>query len=148
MSELKQRLQDAIKPALKAGDKNRVTLLRLITAGVKQKEVDERIELDDPQVIAILSKMVKERRDASEQYAQGQRQDLVDKANFEIAILQEFLPQALSDAEIEAKIQQTIQTLGAKGMQDMGKVMGELKSTLQGRADMGKVSAKVKALLS
>ena len=132
---------------MRAGDAKRRDALRLLTAALKQKEVDERKPLTDADVVAIIDKMVKQRRDSIAQFEQGGRADLVDKENFEIGVLQTYMPAALSEAEVEAEIQQAIDETGAKGPADMGKVMGALRGRLAGRADMGKVSARVKAKL-
>jgi hypothetical protein len=145
---LKQRIQEDVKAAMKAKDKPRLATLRLITAAIKQREVDERIELDDTQVLAILDKMIKQRRDSVNQYQQAGRTELAAQELGEIDVIQEYLPAALSQDEIDSLIEQVIQSIAAAGMQDMGKVMGQLKPKLQGRADMGQVSAKVKQKLS
>jgi uncharacterized protein YqeY len=145
---LKQRIQEDVKAAMKAKDKPRLATLRLITAAIKQREVDERIELDDTQVLAILDKMIKQRRDSVDQYQQAGRTELAAQELGEIDVIQEYLPAALSQDEIDSLIEQVIQSIAAAGMQDMGKVMGQLKPKLQGRADMGQVSAKVKQKLS
>ncbi|MCG7906914.1 MAG: GatB/YqeY domain-containing protein [Candidatus Thiodiazotropha taylori] len=145
---LKQRIQDDVKTAMKAKDKARLGTLRLITAAIKQREVDERAELDDSQVLAILDKMIKQRRDSVEQYESAGRQELADQEKSEIAIIEEYLPAGLSDEEVAGMIESAIQEVGAAGMQDMGKVMGKLKPQMQGRADMGKVSGLVKQKLA
>jgi uncharacterized protein YqeY len=145
---LKQRIQDDVKAAMKAKDKARLGTLRLITAAIKQREVDERAELDDSQVLSILDKMIKQRRDSVAQYESAGRQELADQEKSEIAIIEDYLPAGLSEDEIASMIESTIQELGAAGMQAMGKVMGKLKPQMQGRADMGKVSALVKQKLS
>ncbi|MBV2089654.1 MAG: GatB/YqeY domain-containing protein [Candidatus Thiodiazotropha taylori] len=145
---LKQRIQDDVKTAMKAKDKERLGTLRLITAAIKQREVDERAELDDSQVLAILDKMIKQRRDSVEQYESAGRQELADQEKSEIAIIEEYLPAGLSDEEVASMIESAIQEVGAAGMQDMGKVMGKLKPQMQGRADMGKVSGLVKQKLA
>ncbi|MEW8499645.1 MAG: glutamyl-tRNA amidotransferase [gamma proteobacterium symbiont of Stewartia floridana] len=145
---LKQRIQDDVKAAMKAKDKERLGTLRLITAAIKQREVDERTELDDSQVLAILDKMIKQRRDSVEQYESAGRQELADQEKSEIAIIEEYLPAGLSDEEVASMIESAIQEVGAAGMQDMGKVMGKLKPQMQGRADMGKVSGLVKQKLA
>ncbi|MCG8028286.1 MAG: glutamyl-tRNA amidotransferase [gamma proteobacterium symbiont of Stewartia floridana] len=145
---LKQRIQDDVKTAMKAKDKERLGTLRLITAAIKQREVDERAELDDSQVLAILDKMIKQRRDSVEQYESAGRQELADQEKSEIAIIEEYLPAGLSDEEVAGMIESAIQEVGAAGMQDMGKVMGKLKPQMQGRADMGKVSGLVKQKLA
>jgi uncharacterized protein YqeY len=144
---LKQRILDDVKSAMKAGDKRRVGALRLITAAVKQREVDERIELDDTQVLAVLDKMVKQRRESIAQYEKAGRDDLVSQEAFEVEVIQTYLPEALSEAEIAAAIQEAVDATGAASIRDMGKVMGQLKPKLQGRADMGAVSALVKQQL-
>ncbi len=144
---LKTRINDAVKQAMRAGDKPRVAALRLLTAAIKQREVDERTELDDEQIVALLSKQVKQRQESIQQYEQHARADLADKERYEIGILEEFLPQPLDQNDVEALIQEAIRETGASGMQDMGKVMGILRPKLQGRADMGAASARVKALL-
>lgn len=145
---LKQRIQDDVKVAMRAKDKARLATLRLITAAIKQREVDERIELNDTQVLTILDKMIKQRRDSISQYEKAGRTDLVEQEGSEIAVIQEYLPVGLAEAEIRAMIEQAIQATGAAGMQDMGKVMGQLKPMMQGRADMGQVSNLVKQKLS
>ncbi len=144
---LKQRIQDDMKSAMKGGDKRKLGVIRLIMAAIKQREVDERIELDDDQVLAVLDKMVKQRRDSIEQYAKAGRDELAEQEQFEIEVLQEYLPEALSEEEITDLIKQAMAETGAESMRDMGKVMGILKPKLQGRADMGAVSAKIKQLL-
>ncbi len=129
-------------------DKERLATIRLITAAIKQREVDERIELDDTQVLMVLDKMVKQRRDSIEQFNSAGREDLAAKEIAEIEVIQEYLPEALSDDEIEQIISEAITTTGAASMKDMGKVMGMIKPKMQGRADMGVVSAKIKAALN
>ncbi len=148
MSALKDRLNDAVKDAMRARDKARLGTLRMATAAIKQVEVDERIELDDARILALLDKQIKQRKDAAQQYRDAGRNDLAETEEAEMAVLQEFLPTPLTDAEIDALIDDAIQRTGAAGMQDMGKVMGELKPQLQGRADIGAVSGKVKQRLS
>jgi uncharacterized protein YqeY len=145
---LKQRLQDDMKAAMKAGDKARLGVIRLISAAIKQREVDERIELDDTQVLAVLDKMLKQRRDSITQYDAAGRSDLADQERFEVEVCQQYMPAALSEAEIETMLVDAIAAVGAATMQDMGKVMGILKPKLQGRADMAVVSGLVKARLS
>lgn len=147
MSALKAQIQDAMKTAMKGGDKPRLAVIRLMLAAMKQVEVDERIELDDTRVIAILDKMVKQRRESISQFGPAGRDDLVVKEQAEIDIISEFLPQALSEAEIEAIINQAIADTGASSMKEMGKVMAQARPRLVGRADMGAVSARIKALL-
>ncbi|MET0027664.1 MAG: GatB/YqeY domain-containing protein [Candidatus Thiodiazotropha sp.] len=145
---LKQRIQDDVKVAMKAKDKARLSTLRLITAEIKQREVDTRTELDESQVLAILDKMIKQRRDSATQYQDAGRTELADQERSEIAIIETYLPAALSAAEIDAMIAEAIASAGASGMQDMGKVMGLLKPRMQGRADMGQVSGLVKQKLA
>jgi len=145
---LKERLQDDMKAAMKAGDKPRLGVIRLINAAIKQREVDERIELDDTQVLAVLDKMLKQRRDSIAQFEQAGREDLAAKERFEVSVCQDFMPAALSDTEIGALVADAIKTTAATGMQDMGKVMAILKPQLQGRADMAAVSKQVKARLA
>ena len=144
---LKQRIQDDMRSAMKGGDKRKLGVIRLVMAAIKQREVDERIELDDDQVLAVLDKMVKQRRDSIEQYEKAGRDELAEQEKFEIEVLQEYLPEALSEDEITDLIKQVMAETGAESMKDMGKVMGMLKPKLQGRADMGAVSAKIKQLL-
>lgn len=146
-TELKQRLQDEMKSAMRSKSTHRLGVIRLALAAVKQREVDERIELDDSQILAVLDKMTKQRRDSIEQYTRGDRTDLADNERAEIEILSEFLPPALSEAEISEMISDAIATSGATSPREMGKVIGLLKGKLQGRADMGAVSAQIKARL-
>lgn len=141
-------IKDAQKDAMRAKDKIRLGTIRMLLAGVKQREVDERIELNDADVIALLTKMVKQRKDAAAQFAQAERQDLVDVELAEIEILQDFLPQALSEEELTTLLTQAIEATKPSGMQDMGKVMAWLKPKVQGRADMGQLSSKIKAALN
>jgi uncharacterized protein YqeY len=145
---LKAQLQQDMKDAMRSGDKRRLGAIRLILAAVKQREVDERIELDDAQVISVLDKMAKQRRDSLEQYEKAGRDDLAEQETFELDILKAYLPEQLGEAEIDALIDTAIQATGASSMKDMGKVMGQLKPKLQGRADMGAVSGRIKARLS
>ncbi len=145
---LKQRIQDEMKAAMKGGDKPRLGTIRLILSAIKQIEVDERIELDDNRILAVLDKMVKQRRESASQYEQAGRDDLLQQENFEITVLQDFMPAALSDDEINAMIEEAISSSGASSIKDMGKVMGQLKSKMQGRADMGMVSDKIKTRLN
>ena len=137
-----------MKAAMRAKDAPRLGAIRLLLAAMKQKEVDERIELADTDVISIIDKMIKQRRDSISQYEAGNRRDLADAERFEITVLAAYMPQALSDAEIAAAIAEAVQSIGAKAMSDMGKVMAVLKPKLAGRADMGKVSALVKSKLA
>ena len=146
-SVLKQQITDAMKAAMKGGDKARLGVVRLILAAIKQREVDERIELDDSQVLAVLDKMVKQRRDSIQQYGDAGRDDLVAVEAAEIEVIQEFLPSALSEDEIGAIIEAAITETGAESMRDMGKVMGIVKPKVQGRADVGQVSGLVKQKL-
>jgi uncharacterized protein YqeY len=145
---LKEKITEDMKAAMRARDAQRLGAIRLLTAAIKQKEVDERIEIDDAQVQAIIDKMIKQRRDSIAQYEKGGRQDLADIEQFEITVLQAYMPASLSDAEIEAEIAAALQVSGAKTMADMGKVMAVLKPKLAGRADIGKVSARVKSKLA
>jgi uncharacterized protein YqeY len=148
MSELKKKIQDAVISSMKAGDKERLGVVRLISSAMKQVEVDERIELDDSRIIAILDKMVKQRRESISQFKTAGRDDLVDKESFEIDVIQEFLPQALSEEEVDNIVRQAIEQTGAGTIKDMGKVMGLVKPQIIGRADMGEVSGRIKSILS
>jgi uncharacterized protein YqeY len=145
---LKVQIQQDMKDAMRSADKRRLGAIRLILAAIKQREVDERIELNDAQVVNVLDKMTKQRRDSLEQYQQAGRDDLAEQETFELEILKAYLPAQLDDAEIDALIDAAIQATGAASMKDMGKVMGELKPQLQGRADMGAVSSRIKNRLS
>jgi len=145
---LKDTLQHDMKAAMRGGDKARLSVIRLINAAIKQREVDERIELDDSQVTAVLDKMAKQRRESIEQYEKAGRHDLAEQENFELQVLNSYLPEQLGDAAVDAMIEEAIAATGAASMKDMGKVMGQLKSKLAGRADMGAVSGKIKARLS
>ncbi|NNJ90931.1 MAG: GatB/YqeY domain-containing protein [Gammaproteobacteria bacterium] len=145
---LKQQITDDMKAAMKGGDKPRLGVIRLILAAIKQKEVDERIELNDEQVLAILDKMVKQRRDSITQYEDAGRTELADQEKFEIGIIQDYLPEQLDEAAILEMIDAAIAETGAASMKDMGKLMGVLKPKLQGRADMGQASGLVKQKLS
>ncbi len=148
MSSLKDRINQDIKNAMREKNKARLGTLRLITAAIKQREVDERIELDDEQVTALLDKMAKQRNESITQYQKADRQDLIEVEQNELVILKEYLPEQLSEEEISALIEKAIQDSGASSMKDMGKVMGILKPQLQGRADMGAVSARIKQALN
>ena len=148
MSELKTRINDAVKAAMRAGEKTRLGTLRMISAAVKQKEVDERRELSEADLLAILDKMVKQRRESLEQYEAAGREELAAVERAEIDIIAEFLPQPLSEADIDALIDQAISATGAASVRDMGQVMAQVKPQVQGRADMGAVSARVKTRLS
>jgi uncharacterized protein YqeY len=145
---LKEQIQQDMKEAMRGGDKRRLGVIRLVMAAIKQREVDERIELDDTGITAVLDKMAKQRRESIAQYSKAGRDDLVDQENFELEVLKSYLPEQLGEAEIDAMIEATIQMTGAASVKDMGKVMGQLKPRLQGRADMGAVSARIKARLS
>ncbi len=148
MSDLKKQIQDAVISAMKSGEKERLKIVRLITSSMKQVEVDDRIELDDARIIAILDKMVKQRRESISQFKTAGRDDLVKQESFEIDIIQEFLPQALSEEELDTIVNQAIETTGASSIKDMGKVMGLVKPQIIGRADMGEISGRIKSLLS
>jgi len=137
-----------MKTSMKSGDKARLQTIRLILSAIKQIEVDERIELDDERIITVLDKMTKQRRESADQYEKAGRDDLLQQEMFEIEILKEFLPAELSSEEIEAMIEEAISTTGASTIKDMGKVMGQLKPKMQGRADMGAVSGKIKSRLN
>ncbi len=145
---LKVRINEDMKAALRAKETARLGAIRLLMAAIKQKEVDERIELDDAGITAVIDKMLKQRRDSIEQYQKAGRQDLVDAEKAEVAVLSAYMPQQMSAAEVEAAVVAAIAETGAKGPQDMGKLMGVLKPKLAGRADMGEVSKLVKAKLS
>ncbi|MFT4198835.1 MAG: GatB/YqeY domain-containing protein [Pseudoxanthomonas sp.] len=145
---LKQQLSDDMKAAMKAGDRHSLGVIRLVNAAIKQREVDERIELDDAAVVAVLDKMVKQRRDSVSQYAAAGREDLAQVEREEITVIQRYLPAKLGEAEIVAAIQAAIAQTGARGPADMGKLMGVLKPRLAGQADMGQVSALVKRQLA
>ncbi|HSO80966.1 MAG: GatB/YqeY domain-containing protein [Chromatiaceae bacterium] len=144
---LKQRLVEDMKTAMKAGEKRRLGVIRLINAAIKQREVDERIELDDIQVLAVLDKMLKQRRDSITQYEAAKREDLAEQERYEIGVCQEYLPTALTADEIAALIEAAVAASGAASLKDMGKVMALLKPQVQGRADVGAVSALVKQRL-
>ncbi len=145
--DLKSRIQDDVKVAMRARDRERLNALRLITASIKQKEVDDRVDLDDGAVIGVLEKMIKQRRDSIEQYQKAGRDELAAREAYEIEVINTYMPVAMDDAELEALIEAVLEQTGASSMKDMGKVMGALKAKVQGRADMGAVSAKVKARL-
>ncbi|PPD05078.1 MAG: glutamyl-tRNA amidotransferase [Methylobacter sp.] len=148
MSALLDRIKDDMKTAMKAGDKARLAVIRLILAATKQVEVDERISLDDERVILVLDKMLKQRRESIRQYSEAGRNDLAEAEQAEIVVIQDFMPQALSEAEIDDMIQRAVSETGAESAKDMGKVMALLKAQMQGRADMSVVSAKIKAVLA
>lgn len=145
---LKSRIQDDMKAAMKAGDKDRLKAIRLLLAAIKQVEVDERKDMDDVAVLSVINKMVKQRRDSIAQFQTGGREDLVAIETAEISVLEHYLPEQLGDAEVDALIDQAIGESGAASIRDMGKVMNLVKTRAQGRADMGKVGARVKARLS
>jgi uncharacterized protein YqeY len=145
---LKIRINDDVKGAMRGGDARRRDALRLLLAALKQREVDERKDLADADVIAVIDKMIKQRREAIVQFEKGGRQDLAQNEQYEISVFQAYMPQALSDAEVEAAVAEAIAAAGAKAPSDMGKVMGALKGKLAGKADMTKVSALVKAKLA
>jgi uncharacterized protein len=145
---LREQLTEDMKTAMKAREAERLGAVRLILAAVKQREVDERITLDDPGVIAVIEKMIKQRKDSISQFEKAARQDLADKEKFELSILEAYLPQQLSQAEVEAIIGEAVASTGAKSPADMGKVMAVVKAKLAGRADMGKVSVLVKGKLT
>ena len=148
MSELKSRITADMKSAMRASDKDRLGVIRLLQAAIKQREVDERVELDDAQVTAVIEKMVKQRRDSVQQYTDGGRPELAAAEQAEIDILADYLPEQLGEAEIAQLIDEAIAATGAEGMKDIGKVMGVLKPKLSGRADMGAVSGLIKARLA
>jgi uncharacterized protein YqeY len=145
---LKEKVTEDMKAAMRARDAQRLGAIRLLTAAIKQKEVDERIELDDAQVQTIIDKMIKQRRDSISQFEAGGRQDLADAEKLELAVLAEYMPAALSDAEIQAEIAAAVASTGAASPQDMGRVMAVLKPKLAGRADMTAVSGLVKSALA
>ncbi len=145
---ISEQLRENIKTAMRAGDKERLRVLRMASAAIKQREVDERITLDDAQILGVLEKMIKQRRDSVEQFTKGGRDDLVAIETAEIEVLQDYLPQPLSDTEVDALIEDSIAQTGAEGMRDMGKVMAAIKAQAAGRVDMGKVSGKIKARLT
>ena len=145
---LKTRIEQDRNAAMKAQDKERVGALRLLLSAVKQVEVDQRIQLDDAQILGVIEKSIKQRKESIEQFQQAKRQDLVDKEQAEINVMQAYLPEPLSENEINQLVQEAITSTQASSMKDMGKVMSQLKPKLQGRADLTQVSNKVKALLS
>jgi uncharacterized protein len=146
--ELKARITEDVKNAMRAGEKDRLGTLRMITAAIKQREVDERIQLDAAQTLSVIEKMIKQRREAIAQFEAGGRADLVAKENAEVAILAAYLPAQLSEAELDAMIAAAIASTGATSIKDMGKVMGLIKGQAAGKADMAAVGAKIKARLS
>jgi uncharacterized protein YqeY len=148
MSELKQRITADMKLAMKAKDKARLKAIRMILGAIKQREVDERIELDDVQVLSVVQKMVKQRKDSISQFKEASRTDLVDIEEAELVVIKHYMPEQLSDAEVSAAIDKAIADTGASSMQDMGKLMGLLKSQLDGKTDMGVVSALIRSKFS
>ena len=148
MTTLKERITEDMKAAMRAKDAERLGAIRMLTAAIKQKEVDERVELDDAAVVGIVDKLLKQRKDSIEAFEKAGRQDLADKEKAEAAVLQAYLPARLSADEIAAEVRAIVAETGAKGPADMGKVMGAAKSRLAGKADMGQVSAAVKAALA
>jgi uncharacterized protein len=147
MSNLKERLNEDVKVAMRNKDRDRLVTLRMITAAIKQKEIDERVELDDTRVLAIIDKMARQHRDSIQQFEAAGRTDLVDKEKTELAIVQGYLPEQLGEDEIKQLIQSAIQTTGASSVKDMGKVMAIIRPQIQGRADMTRTSELIKALL-
>lgn len=145
---LKAKLIDDMKAAMKGGDKDRLAVIRLVNAAIKQREVDERIQLDDAQVLSVLEKMLKQRRDSFAQFQAAGRTDLADKENYEIDVITAYLPAQLGAEEVDAIIAATIAEAGAAGPKDMGKVMGLVRPKVAGRTDMGKLSERVKATLA
>jgi len=145
---LKERITEDMKASMRSGDKERLAGIRFILAAIKQREVDERIQLDDTQVLAVLEKMIKQRRESITQFEAGARADLVAKESAELAVLQAYLPAQLPDAQVESLIRAAIASTGAASMKDMGKVMAAVKPQVQGRTDMGALSARIKTLLS
>ena len=145
---LKARIQEDVKTAMRAREKEQLAVLRLVTAAIKQKEVDERIELDDQQVLAVLDKMVKQRRESLEQYEKAGREDLAVQERYELGVIQHYLPEPLGEAELSALIKRTIGELGASSIRDMGAVMAAIRGEVQGRADMKAVSQAVKDQLN
>ena len=144
---LKARITEDMKAAMRAGDKDRLSCIRMLQAGIKQREVDERVELGDAEVLAVIDKMIKQRKESVAQFQAGNRADLVAKESAEIDLLSGYLPAQLGDAELAALIKEAIASTGAASMKDMGKVMGVLKPKVQGRTDMGALSARIKSAL-
>jgi uncharacterized protein YqeY len=147
LASLKERITDDVKTAMRSGEKERLGVIRMITAAIKQREVDERISLDDAQVLSVLEKMIKQRKESLEAFKAGNRQDLADKEAAEITLLQGYMPSQLSASELDALINEAVASTGAASIKDMGKVMAIIKAKAQGRADMGAVGAKIKAKL-
>lgn len=148
MSSTKDKILDDIKTAMKAKDKQRLGTLRLVSAAIKQREVDDRADLDDDGMLAVLEKMVKQRKESIAQYKEAGRDDLLATEEAELVIIREYMPEAMPAAEVESLIKKAIDEVGASSMKDMGKVMGKVKGQLQGRADMSEVSSQIKAMLS
>jgi uncharacterized protein YqeY len=148
MATLKERITEDMKAAMRAKETERLGAIRMLTAAIKQKEVDERVELDDAGVVGIVDKLLKQRKDSIDAFQKAGRQDLADKEQAEVTVLQAYLPARLSADEVKAEVQAIVAELGAKGPGDMGKVMGAVKQRLAGKADMGQVSAAVKAALA
>lgn len=148
MDLITDRIKEDMKASMKGGNKSRLGVIRLILAAIKQVEVDERITLDDARTIQVLDKMLKQRRESIRQFSDAGRKDLVDIEEAEVQVIQDFLPQALTEAEVDAMIKDAIRVSGAESVKDMGKVMGLLKSKMQGRADMSEVGVKIKAALA
>jgi len=144
---LKERITEDMKTAMRSGEKDRLAVIRLLQAAIKQREVDERITLDDAQITSVLEKMIKQRKESVVAFEKGGRADLVAKENAEIAVLQPYLPAQLSEAELDALIAEAISSTGAASIKDMGKVMGVVKAKAAGKADMGAVGARIKAKL-
>ncbi|HUQ09887.1 MAG TPA: GatB/YqeY domain-containing protein [Steroidobacteraceae bacterium] len=147
MMTLKERISEDMKTAMRSGEKDRLAVIRLLQAAIKQREVDERITLDDAQITSVLEKMIKQRKESIAAFEKGARADLVAKENAEITVLQPYLPAQLSDAELDALIAEAIAATGAASIKDMGKVMGVVKGKAAGKADMGAVGARIKAKL-
>ncbi len=148
MSNLKEQLTAEMKAAMKAKEKERLLVIRTMQAAIKQVEIDDQTTLDDAGILAVLDKMLKQRRDSIKQYSDANRPELAEKEAYEMTVIQEFMPQPLSEEEIEKLVEEAMAETGASGMQDMGKVMGLLKPKMQGRADMGEVSKLIKAKLN
>jgi uncharacterized protein YqeY len=144
---LKARITEDMKAAMRAGEKDRLSCIRMLQAGIQQREVDERIQLDDAQVLAVIDKMIKQRKESVAQFQAGNRADLVAKESAEIGVLSAYLPAQLGEAELDALVREAIAQTGAASMKDMGKVMGILKPKVQGRTDMGALSARIKSAL-
>jgi uncharacterized protein YqeY len=147
MGTLKERITEDMKVAMRASDKDRLGLIRMLQAAIKQREVDERIQLDDAQTLSVIEKMIKQRKESIAQFQAGGREDLVAKENAEIVVLQAYLPAQLSEAELDAIVKDAIASTGAASVKDMGKVMAIVKQKASGRADMGAVGARIKAAL-